>query len=158
MSNFNEAAVLAVFSAVESYALKSGRFDHVNQHEPKSGPGTGVLCSIWIQAIRPIRASGVAATSGLVVLQSRIYMDFLSQPYDMIDPKITAAVADLMGAISGDFEFGSVANVRMVDLLGAYFQNGLNAQAGYVEIDRQIYRVMTVSIPVVINDMFMQVA
>jgi len=157
MGNFNEAAVNAVFGAIESYAMQSGRFDKVNTHEPKSGPGTGVLCAIWIQAIKPIRASGLAATSGLVVVQSRIYMDFLAQPYDVIDPKITAAVADLMGAISADFEFGEVANVRNVDLLGST-GTSLAAQAGYVEIDRQIYRVMTVTIPVIINDMFMQVA
>lgn len=157
MSNFNEAAVNAVFDKVVSYALASGRFDAVNQHEIKSSPGTDVLCSVWIQSLSPIRTSGLSSTSGLVVLQARVYMNFIQQPYDMIDPKVTAAAADLIGAFTGDFDFGNVANVRNVDLLGSSGA-ALSAASGYIEIDRQIFRVMTITVPVIINDMFSQVA
>src|SRR6185437_10624643 len=71
--------------------------------------------------------------------------------------QVLAANTDLMGAFSGDFDLGGVADVREVDLLGA---NGtkLSAQAGYVEIDRRMYRIMTINIPIVINDAFSQVA
>jgi hypothetical protein len=156
-SNFNDAAINSVFDKVVSYALASGRFDQVNQHEPKNAPGNGVYCSVWVQTITPYKRSGLAATTGVLLLNSRIYTSFTQQPFDMIDPNITSAVCDLMGALSGDFDFGQIANVQMVDLLGASGMK-MQAQAGYVEIDKHVYRVMTLAIPIIINDMFAQAA
>ncbi len=157
MTNFNDAAIMTVFDKVVSYALSSGRFDNVNQHEPKVSPGTGVLCSVWMQLIKPLRTSGMNATSGLLVLQARIYMNFRSEPYDMIDPNVMSAVCDVMSALSSDFNFGGAANVRAIDLLGSS-GTSLSAQAGYIEIDRVMFRVMTIVIPIIINDMFIQAA
>jgi hypothetical protein len=154
---FNEAAVNAIFDHAISYALQTGRFESVNGHEPKSNPGNGITCAVWAQTIAPIQAGGLAATSGKVVLNQRIYTNFISQPFDAIDPEVMAAVADLMTAYSGDFEFGGDADTRFVDLLGAYGDD-LNAQAGYIDIDRKIFRVMTLTVPVILNDMFVQVA
>jgi hypothetical protein len=73
----------------------------------------------------------------------------------MIDPAVTSATVDLIGRMSADFDFGEIASVRNVDLLG---QTGhsLSAQAGYVEIDRRMYRIMTITIPIIVNDMFAQ--
>ncbi len=155
--NFNDAAVNEIFDKVVSYAMTTGRFDQVNQHEPTNAPRMGMICSVWIQAIRPILASGLAATSGIVQLNARIYRNFKSMPHDVIDPEITGAVCDLMGTLSADFDFGGVANVRNIDLLGEHGVP-LAAQAGYIEIDRQMFRVMTLTIPVLINDMFKQEA
>lgn len=161
-ANFNDAAINQVIDKIVSYALASGRFDSVNGHEPKSAPGNGIVFAVWAQAIRPARLSGLAATSALVQFQGRIYIPFNQQPYDMIDPQVMAATTDLMSAFSGDFNFGGAANVRYVDLLGAEGANlgssGLAALAGYVEIDRRMYRIMTITIPIVINDAFTQVA
>lgn len=157
MANFNDAAVMTVFDKVVSYALATGRFDQVNQHEPKNAPGVGLMCSFWIQQIKPARTSGMSATSGVVILQSRIYMNFRSEPFDMIDPNVMSAVCDLMGALSGNFSFGGAANIRAIDLLGT-MGTPLSAQAGYVEIDRQMFRVMTMIIPIIVNDMFIQSA
>lgn len=157
-AQFDDAAIAVIFDKVVSYALATGRFDTVNQHEPKSTPGTGISCSVWVDSITPVRTSGLAATSGLVSLQARLYTSFNAQPYDMIDPNVLSATTDLMGALSGDFEFGQEASVREVDLLGTYGKGGLSAKAGYVEIDRHMMRVMTINIPIVINDMFLQVA
>jgi hypothetical protein len=156
-ANFNDAAVNTVFDKIVSYAMATGRFATVNQHEPKSAPPNSPACSIWIQRIRPLRTSGLAITSVVVTFQVRMYVSFVSQPYDMIDPKVTAATTDFMGALSGDFDFGTDADVRSVDLLGMSGQM-LEAQAGYMEIDRRMFRVMTLTVPVLVNDAFQQVA
>lgn len=156
-SSFNDTAINTVFDKIVSYAMSTGRFDSVNQHEPKSAPSSGISCSVWIQSIRPIRTSGLASTSGCVLFSLRIYTNFKSEPADMIDPKITAATTDIMGALSADFEFGGAAGVRNLDLLGSQ-GTPLSAAAGYIELDRRIFRVMTIQIPVLINDMFTQVA
>jgi hypothetical protein len=155
--NFNDAAVFGVFDAVVSYALGTGRFNHVNQHEPKNAPGTGIECSVWVYNMMPIRSSGLGATSGIVTLYARLYTNFRQQPFDMIDPEVMSATADLMGALSGDFTLGGMEGVRAIDLLGITSGVPLSATSGYVEIDRQMFRVMTITIPIIIDDMFKQV-
>lgn len=158
MSNFNEAAVNTVFDKIESYCMSLNRFETVNGHEPKSAPGSGVHAAVWAQSIRPApRASGLAVTSGVVQFNVRMYTNFVSQPFDAIDPQVMAATADLMGALSGDFALGGDAGIREVDLLGSQ-GTPLSAAAGYIELDRKWYRVMTLTVPVIINDMFKQVA
>jgi hypothetical protein len=155
--NFDEDAVNEIFDRVVSYAMSTGHFDSVNTHEPKGAPGNGLVCSIWMQRIEPIRAGGLASTSGLVLLDARIYTPFAQQPFDQIDPKVMAAATDFIGALSGDFEFGGDADTRNVDLLGAY-GTSLFGEAGYVELDKRIHRVMTIAVPVIVNDMWEQVA
>jgi hypothetical protein len=157
-AQFNDAAINAVLDKLTGYAMASGRFDAVNQHEPKNSPGTGITFAVWVQRIRPApRGSGLAATTGVALFNGRVYQNFRSQPFDAIDPKVMAAVTDYMGSLSGDFLLGNVGGVRNVDLLGQTGQ-ALDAQAGYIEIDKTVFRVMTIQIPVIINDMFVQVA
>jgi hypothetical protein len=157
LPNFNEAAILVVFDKILSYAQATGRFDSVNGHEPKSAPtpGTAIYAAMWVQSIGPVRSSGLAATSGLLLMNLRVYQSFLSEPFDMIDPNVLSAVTDIMGALSGDFDFDGASGVRYVDLLGSS-GSALSATAGYVEVDRKMYRVMTILVPVIINDMFGQ--
>jgi hypothetical protein len=64
-----------------------------------------------------------------------------------------SAVAALMTAYSSDFDLGG--NVRNVDLLGAH-SAGLTAQAGYLQQDERQYRVMTISLPLVVSDAWTQ--
>ena len=46
-------------------------------------------------------------------------------------------------------------SVRNIDLLGMYGES-LSMTAGYLDIDRTFYRVATVVLPMVINDMWSQ--
>lgn len=156
MANFNEDAINTVFDEIVSLALQSGYFEHVNQHEPKSAPGSsGITCSVWIQTLRPIPSSGLSITSGLMILNVRMYTSMTSQPFDAIDPNVTAATSYMMGALSANFQLGGQVGVRAIDLLGA-FGIPMAAQAGYVEIDRRMFRVMTLTVPVEVNDMWVQ--
>lgn len=154
---FNEAAVDGLFNAIVSSTAALGYFENVNTHEPKTAPGNGLNCSIWVDTIKPVQTSGLNSTSGLVTFFIRVYNSMLAEPQDDIDPAITKAVTSLMGAYTGDFDFGTVAGVRAIDVLGAYGE-GLSAQAGYMEISNKMFRVMVLNLPIVINDMFLQVA
>lgn len=154
---FNQQGVEDLFAAIVSEAGQLGVFETVNTHEPKSAPGTGLRCSIWIDTVKPLRSSGLAMTSGLVSFFARVYNNMLQEPQDDIDPAITSAVFSLMGQVSGDYAFSSVTtlDIRNVDLLGAYGE-GLAAQAGYMQIDNGMYRVMVLNVPVVVNDLWSQ--
>lgn len=152
---FNQAAVNSLFSAVESQLMQLGVFDSVNAHEPRSAPQKGISASVWADQILPApAASGVNVVSGVVVLNIRVYSSALAQPLDAIDPNMLTAVSTVMNAFAGSFTFAG--SVRNIDLLGAHGR-ALSAQAGYVEIDRKWLRVMTITVPVIINDMFTEV-
>ena len=156
MSNFDSAAVHQLVNSVVSHAQTLGIFDSVNTHEPKSAPGSDLRCAIWADSIIPLGgASGLSATSGEVIMSVRVYGNMLQKPEDEMDPRILSAVTTLIGSYSGDFNFG--ATVRNVDLLGS-FGPKLQAQAGYVTIGQAMFRVMTITLPVIINDMWSQVA
>jgi hypothetical protein len=154
--SFDAAAVATLFDRVESHAMTLAIFETVNTHEPKVAPGGGLRCAIWVQDIRGVgAASGLSATSGVVTLNIRIYGNFLQQPLDGIDPAMLTATTTLLGAFTGDFELG--ATVRNIDLLGQ-FGTPMSAVAGYLTQDSRVYRVMTINLPIVLNDLWTQEA
>lgn len=145
-----------IIDAACSHALSLGEFDQVNGHEPKRAPGNGLSASVWAQSLRPIQArSGLASTSALLVLNIRAMTSMLAEPQDGIDPALVGAVDALLRAYSGDFELGGL--VANVDLLGAYGP-GLSAEAGYLNQDQQLYRVVVITLPLVVNDLWSQAA
>lgn len=145
--------VRSVIDAVQSHALASGYFDSVNGHEPKSAPGEGLTYSVWAQQLGPARLSGLASTSARIALTGRLYKPFRSEPDDSIDPDMVDALDALMGAYAGNFTLGGL--VRSVDLQGSD-GTPLSAQAGYQTIDRQVYRILDITIPLIINDAWTQ--
>ena len=149
---FDEAAVDTLFSRVQSHAMTLGYFDTVNTHEPKNAPGSDLTCSIWIQSIEPVgSASGLASASGLVVLFIRIYANMLQEPQDAIDPNMLKATTTLLAGYAGDFDLGQT--VRNIDLFGQVGPK-LAAVAGYINIDNRLYRAVTITLPVILNDMW----
>lgn len=145
----------AILDSVQSHVQKLGLFDTVNLHEPKSKPGNGLTCAIWADSVKPLAsASGLASTTGLVTLALRVYTSMLQQPFDAIDPNMVSAVDKLVAAFSGAFTLEG--NVRNVDLLGE-FGTPLSTQAGYINQDGKLMRVMTLTVPLVVNDLWAQV-
>lgn len=143
-----------IVNAVMSHAMASGLFSRVNGFEPKSHPGSGLTAAVWADTIGPIpAASGLAATSGRVVLKMRLYTNMIQEPQDAIDPEMLKAVDVLMTAYSGDFTLGGL--VRNVDVLGSS-GTPLSAQAGYINVSGQLMRVYDVTVPIVANDLWVQ--
>jgi hypothetical protein len=142
-----------LLDAVLSHAMASGYFDMVNGHEPKNAPNaasTGLVAAVWVDDIRPaLSSSGLSVSSALVVFNVRLYSSMLQEPQDAIDPNLVKAMNALFMAYAGDFELGG--NARMVDLRGA---EGvfLQAKAGYLNQDQKLYRVFTITLPVIVND------
>lgn len=144
----------AITDAVVSHAAASGWFERVNQHEPKNAPGHGLTCAVWVQGIAPIpAASGLDATSGRLLFNVRVYSNMLQEPQDAIDPNVLKSVDDLMRLYSGDFTLDGL--IKNVDLLGMYGL-AMTAQAGYLTIGDTMYRVMTINLPLIVNDLWGQ--
>ena len=72
--------VEALFTAVESHAMKLGRFDQVNRHDPKNAPGSKLVAAVWVQEIGGSGPeSGLASTTARVEFQIRIYNNMLQE-------------------------------------------------------------------------------
>lgn len=143
-----------ILDQVVNHAYRSGYFERVNTHEPKNSPGNGLTAAVWMDYLGPT-TSGLASTSVLVILKIRIYGNMLQEPQDEIDPDITLAAAGLIESLSGDFELSGAA--RCVDLLGESGER-LSARAGYLNVSGVLYRVMDITLPILVNDVWTQVA
>lgn len=147
----------ALVDRVASICKATGLFDRVNKHEPKNKPGRGLTAALWVDRIEPARArAGLAATSARVVLNLRIYTNMLQNPQDAIDPNIMRATDVVMTDLSGDFDLGDAD--RWIDLLGATQGHPLYAQSGYINIDNMVYRVMTITVPIIVENAWTQAA
>lgn len=143
-----------ILDAVISHALASGHFERANGHEPKSAPGTGLTAAVWVDSTEPARGhSGIASTTARLVLNVRLYTSMLAEPQDAIDPNLMAAHDALMTAYSGGFTLGGL--VRCVDLLGMAGVP-LSSRAGYLNQDSQLYRAITITLPVLVDDVWEQ--
>ena len=126
----------------------------VELFEPKSAPGKGIFCAIWLDEIGPVpQLSGQATTTGRVVFKARVMLPMLTQPEDRIDQKMGSAVGAVMGLLSGDIELQD--RVMFVDLLG-HTGTPLSAKGGYVTIGTTMHRFMDVTVPLVISDVWNQ--
>lgn len=145
---------LSILNKVVSHALTLGVFEKVNTHEYKDAPGKGLYCEIWSETIAPAR-SGLDVTSAVLILNVRIRSDMIAEPQDSIDPNIIDAVDKLIDAYTGDFELGGTA--RNIDLL-ASSTPGVRADAGYLDQGGKLFRIMTITLPIIINDVWNQEA
>lgn len=136
---------------VVSHAMGLGLFETVNEAEPKNAPGHGLTCAVWTEHIGFIRSSGLASGSARLVFNVRIYSNINAAPDEAIDPEMLNAVDRLFAAYAADFTLDGL--VRHVDLLGAHGVP-LAAQAGYWLVEGGEYRVMTIVLPLIVNDLW----
>lgn len=150
MTNFNAAAARAIFDALKSYADQLALFQAVDTHEPLNAPGNRLYCSINLGPIVPVTSSGLASVSGRITFHVRVWSPALQRPLDDIDPEVLAAVSSLMGAFSGGFTLGGT--VRDIDLMA------MSAQPAYADFEGKQFRVVEITVPVIVNDMWTEVA
>lgn len=147
-----------LLNAVTSLAGSTGWFDRVAGHEPiKNPPGSGLTCASWVQSMRMAKSSGLSSSSAVVIMQTRIFMSALADPQDGVDPQLLLATHDLLTAYLADYTLGGL--VRSIDVRGA---EGVpvSCTAGYLEqgSPTRLFRVMTVTLPVIVNDLWDEVA
>jgi hypothetical protein len=142
-------------SWLTSHAQALGVFGQVLAHEPVSAPGSGLTFAVWLGDIGPAQgSSGLNSTSARVTFNGRVYLPADTEPMDDVDLAIGGAAASVIGAYSSDFTLGGT--VRNVDLLGE--GDALRARLGYLQLGSTTYRIATITIPTIINDVWTQAA
>ncbi|QIP87635.1 hypothetical protein GLX30_30445 [Streptomyces sp. Tu 2975] len=140
-----------VLDAVVTHALSLGVFEQVNAHEPKNPPSSGLNCAVWTDRIGGLRSSGLSSLSARLVFSVRVFQSMQAEPVDDVDVALLDAVDALFTAYAGDFTLGGI--VRNVDLMGSD-GSGLDAIFGYITVDGIEYRVATITLPLLINDVW----
>jgi hypothetical protein len=147
--NFSPAQAKALFTAVRSLAQQLGIFQAIDTHEPENAPGNRLYCSITLGGIGPA-PSGLNILSGQVTLLVRIWSAAMQRPLDDIDPEALATIAAFIGALAGAFTLGgTVRNIKIADL---------TATPGWIQAEGKPFRVVEMPVPIVINDMWAEVA
>lgn len=147
--------VRRVLDPIISHGKALGRLDVVTGHEPKSAPRGKLSAAVWVQSTDPVTSSGLNSSSIRIVVQARIYASMTSEPQDAIDPDMTNAAIEWVARLNGDLDLGGAA--RTIDVR-AIHGVGLGAQAGYIEQDGRLFRVYTLTIPVLVNDVWTESA
>lgn len=145
-----------ILDEIVSHALSLGVFDTVNLHEPTVPPAaSGITAAVWVQSIGPSLLSGLSSTSARIAFTIRLFQNAYSEPPDAIDPAMMNAADVLFTSLAGDFELGG--NVRNIDLMGAG-GSSLSLISGYLSQGNMNYRIMDITVPVIVNDAWDQVA
>lgn len=147
--------ISGILDGVVSHAMASGHFEKVNGHEPANTPSLGLTAAVWTDSVQAVRSSGLDQTTVQLVFNVRLYASAQAEPADAIDPNMITAMDDLCAAYVGDFTLGGL--VRQVDILGAYGRP-LLVRAGYVQQSGAVLRVLTITLPLIVNDLWEQVA
>lgn len=141
-----------LLDAIASNAAACGWCQSAQTFEPKSAPQTDFHFAVTMMNAAPYR-SGLTSTTFRIELACRIYVSMLREPQDSIDPDITAAAWDLIQSYSSGFTLGGL--VRNVDLLGESGEP-LDLKFGYIGIDKRLYRIAEITLPVIVSDVFTQ--
>lgn len=156
MSDQLAVKVDSILDQLVSHALTLGLFEVVNTSEPKSAPGWGLSYFLWLDTLDPVpERSGLASTSVAMVWMGRIMGSAFAEPIDQVDPNMARAGATLIGEYHGNYSLGG--KVAAVDLLGMSTHR-LNGQAGFININNRFFRVMTITIPMLVDDVWPQSA
>ena len=146
MSSVVETTLVKLSSVLKAMAI----FRTVKRVEPKGAPGSGLTVAVYLFSISPAaEASGLSTASGLYIYTIRIYTNMLQEPAEKIDVILANAVDKVFTALAGDVDLGS--NVRNIDVFGE-LGTPLKAQAGYVEVNRIMYRSVDITLPLIVND------
>ena len=135
---------------ISSMLKAMGLFKTVQQVEPKGAPASGLTAAVYLNSIAPAaRASGLAQATGLYVYTIRLYTNMLQEPAEKIDTILAHAVDKVFTVLAGKVDLGT--NVRNIDVFGE-LGTQLKAQAGYVEVDKIMYRSVDITLPLIISD------
>ena len=144
--------IVGIQDQLVSHALATGYFDSVNETKIDEPTGGGnITVGIWADDITPLRSSGLASVSVRIVFKVRIFTSTEAAPESYVERVMIEAATALWSAYAGDFELGGEA--RAIDLLGMAGQP-LACNAHYMNLSGVIHRVMDLTVPVLVNDVF----
>jgi len=136
-----------IMERLRSFLAASGRFTGgTSIGEPKAPPGKGSYAAVILGPIVPTELAAGGAVSGRIDLIVRIYRDAINEPLEDTEFTMAQTILELFEDFCGDFDFGD-ANVRNLLPLD------MAATPGYQTIGNIMYRVVDITVPLMVNDL-----
>lgn len=150
-----------IIDAVVSDVKQSGYFSQTIEDTINKGPDGKLTALVWLQNVGVAqRASGLNTSAAMLTFMIRVYANQIARDkpvfVETMPRRLVKAVSNLIRRYHDNFDFGGVC--RNVDCLGEFVGGGLSATSGYEEIGGSWYRMMTLAVPVIVNDVWVQTA
>jgi hypothetical protein len=147
-----DAIMAKVVSVVESLAV----VETVNGGDNIHVVGAGLRASVSPERIAsPPGSSGLDSASVVLTVRVRLFDRVFPTPVDEFSTDLLKAIGKVCGAYLGGFTLGGL--VRDIDLHGRHGQ-AMTVQAGYMDVPDGTCRVMTLLLPLVIDNAWEEVA
>ena len=137
--------------AVETYVQNLGLFSTVRIGEPKQALGQGFHASIFMQSVGITSIYLGGETRESHVAQLRIYKDMLAEytdPQNSLETELASVVSKLMSNLLSDTDLES--SIMSIDA-GGMDGTSMTATYGYIEVGGQMYRIVDIGIPFIVN-------
>lgn len=148
------AGLRGVLSTVVDKVSGTGKFETVFPYEPLSAPTETLSAAVFVSdPVTPIAStSGLTGADARLVIMVRVLRRAsMASPGEDVDLDALDAADAVMDALAGGYTLGGT--VRNVDVLGESGQ-GLTILPGYATIDKTIFRLMDITVPVEMNNVW----
>ncbi len=134
---------------IQNYLAASGRFATTDLGEPESLPdGTQLHARVWNMG-RQVAYITQSTVVSLYNIRVRMYRNAFTEPTADIEYMLAESVQDIASDLLGDFDLG--ATVAYIDAAGIHGR-GLRADWGHAPVSGVMFRVVDMTIPIVVND------
>jgi hypothetical protein len=151
---FGENEARDIQAALATHVKALGGIERVQEFDPTNAPGKGITACLVAMTGDPRSPTGLASSSLRLIWTVRFLMP-PSQPLGSVDPKLLGKAGNLITRLAADLTLGGLA--RVIDLRGMAGQS-VEWRFGWVEIGGTLYRLLDVTVPLIINDVFPEAA
>lgn len=141
-------AIRSTLKAVQNYLAASGWVRTAQVGEPKSPPGEGVTAAVFMSNWSVAQLT-LSTTIEVHTVTLRFYRNMLQTPTEDIEFELARILSEVTSDLLGEFDLG--ATIRNVDAGGQYGQ-GLSARWGYVDVGGTLYRLVDLTLPLIVDD------
>lgn len=147
---FGENEAIAIQKALASHVKALGRIERVQEFDPTNAPGKGITACLVAATGDPRPPTGLDRSALRLVWTVRFLMP-PGAPLGSVDPLLMGKAGNLITRLAADLTLGGL--VRVIDLRG---MSGTSVEwrFGWVTIDQTLYRLLDVTVPLIINDVF----
>ena len=142
--------IKSTLQAVESYLLASGYFgSNVAVGEPKQPVAGAELSAAIFMGSTTVAETTLTKIIEQHMVTIRIYRDMLAEPTESIEFELGEVSSDIQSDLIGDYDLGET--IRNIDIAGIYGA-GMGATWGYVDLGGKMYRIVDISLPLIVDD------
>lgn len=106
-----------------------------------------VAAAVWFVSWLPTLTLATSVEG--FILNVRLHVDAFAKPQEEHELALTDTFSEFTTDIQQDYTLGGV--VREIDIAGQ-FTDGMSAEAGRITLSDKMYRIIDITVPVIVND------